>query len=287
MAAVAGVLARRAAALPPAVGRRLGVVVGELAYHALGSRRRVALENLALAFGPAWGRERRRAVARASFRHLGLTAVECCQLYAGSAGRLLAGVRLEGIQHLKAALGEGRGVLYLTAHFGNWELLGAAHVLTGFPLSVVARPLDNPFLEARLAEARRRLRMGLISKREAVPRVREALARGECVGVLLDQDAGRRGVFVPFFGQPASTSRALAILAARTRAPVVPAFIRRLPDGAHLVTLEPPVPLERSGDRERDIRTNTARFTAAIERQVRACPEQWFWVHRRWKTRPG
>jgi len=246
----------------------------------------VALANLALAFGPAWGPDQRRVVARAHFRHLGLSAVECCQLYAGSAGRLLGAVRLEGVAHLKAALAEGRGVLYLTAHYGNWELLGAAHVLTGVPLSVVARPLDNPFLEARLAEARRRLQMGLIPKRDALPRVRQALARGECVGVLLDQDAGPRGVFVPFFGHLASTSRALAVLAARTGAPVVPAFIRRLPDGEHLVSLEPPLPLERTGDHGRDLRLNTARYTAAVERQVRACPEQWFWVHRRWKTRP-
>jgi KDO2-lipid IV(A) lauroyltransferase len=114
-----------------------------------------------------------------------------------------------------------------------------------------------------------------------------ALARGGCVGILLDQDAGRDGVFVPYFGHPASTSRSLAVLALKTGAPVVPAFIQRLADGGHRVTLEAMVPLARTGDRSHDVAAATAAFTAVIERHVRARPEQWFWVHRRWKTRPA
>jgi KDO2-lipid IV(A) lauroyltransferase len=151
---------------------------------------------------------------------------------------------------------------------------------------VVVRPLDNPDLEALLAEGRRRSGLGLIPKRRALREVQAALARGETVSILLDQDAGRDGAFVPFFGRPASTSRSLALLALRSGAPVLPVFIRRLPSGEHVLTVEAPVVVVDSGDRARDVQEATARFTAAIERQVRSCPEQWFWVHRRWKTRP-
>jgi KDO2-lipid IV(A) lauroyltransferase len=284
----AGVLAARAAArLPPAGGARVGAALGGLAYRLLPGRRRVALANLALAFGAGLPARDRVTTARASFQHLGMTAVECCRLFFGRPGEVLAAVRVEGVEHVKAALAEGRGAFYLTAHFGNWELLAASHQLTGLPLSVVVRPLDNPLLEGVLARARERHGVRAIPKRVAIGGIRAALARGECVGILLDQNAGPSGVFVPFFGQLASTSRSLALLTLRTGAPVLPAFIRRLPGGDHEVTIEPPVPLVRTGDRGRDVEVNTARFTEVIEHWVRSCPEQWFWVHRRWKTRPS
>jgi Kdo2-lipid IVA lauroyltransferase/acyltransferase len=286
-AVLAGVIGRAAGRLPPRVAVGLGAGLGELGYLALAGRRRVALANLETAFGPALAATDRRALARANFRHLGITALECCRLFFGRPGLMLDQVRIEGVEHIKAALADERGAFYLTGHFGNWELLAAAHMLAGLPpLNVVIRPLDNPYLDRLVARGRTRGQLRLISKKAAVDGVRAALGRGECVGILLDQNAGREGVFVPFFGRPASTSRSLAVLALKTGAPVVPAFIHRLPDGGHRVTLEPAIPLARTGQRERDVIANTARFTEAIERQVRAYPEQWFWVHRRWKTQP-
>lgn len=274
--------------LAPRAGAGLGGALGVLAYWLVSGRRRVALDNLALAFGPALSPRDRRTVARAAFRHLGVTVVECCRLFFGPPGAMLRRVRLEGVEHLKAALAEERGALLLGAHFGNWELLGAAHVLTGLPpVNVVVRPLDNPFLDALVTRGRERAQLRLIPKRAAVKGVSAALARGECVGMMLDQNAGRHGVIVPFFGRPASTARSLAVLALKSGAPVVPAFIHRLPDGDHQVTLEPAIPLVRTGQMDRDVGLNTARFTEAIERQVRAHPEQWFWVHRRWKSPPA
>lgn len=265
---------------------RLGGTLGTLGYWALPGRRRVAHDNLAMALGGELDDRARRAIARTAFRNLGVTALECCRLFFGPPGELLGRVHVTGVEHVTAALSEGRGVFYLSAHFGNWELAAAAHRLIGLPLNVVVRPLDNPFLEARVARGRAAGGIRLIPKRTAVRAVRAALARNECVGILLDQDAGRTGVFAPFFDRPASTSRVLAVLALKTGAPVVPGFIRRLPDGRHEVQIEPALGLSRTGDRERDVAENTARFNAAIERHVRACPEQWFWVHRRWKTRP-
>lgn len=288
MAGVVGAVGRGMGRLPPEPALRIGATLGEVGYWLLPGRRRIALRNLALAFGATLPDPARRAVARQTFRHLGLTAMECCRLFLGRPGGILERVQIEGIEHVKRALAGGRGALYLTAHFGNWELLAAAQGLTGLPaLNVVVRPLDNPFLDALVAGGRLRARLRLIPKRAAVKGVRMALARGECVGILLDQDAGRHGVFVPFFGHLASTSRSLAVLALKTGAPVVPAFIHRLPGGDHVVTLEPAVALVRTGQLERDVEANTARFTEVIERQVRAHPAQWFWVHRRWKSQPA
>jgi len=281
------ILGRLVAAMPLPAARRVGAGLGQMVYWLLRRRRRVTLANLRLAFGSTLAPCDRRRLAGATFRHLGVTAAECCRLYFGRPGALFDRLQVEGLEHLKDALAEGRGALCLTAHFGNWELLAAAHALTGLPLNVVVRPLDNLHLERLLARGRERSGLRLIPKRQAIHGVRAALARGECVGILLDQNAGRAGVFVPFFGHLASTSRSLAVLALKTHAPVVPAFVRRLSGGEHLITLDPPLPLVVTGDLDQDIVLNTASFTQTIERHVRAQPEQWFWVHRRWKTRPG
>jgi Kdo2-lipid IVA lauroyltransferase/acyltransferase len=247
----------------------------------------VALDNLALVYGEALSPAARATLARQCFEHLGITAVECCRLFFGPTAPLLSRVHARGTEYIGQALAHGRGIFFVTGHFGNWELLAALHSLAGFGLSVVVRPLDNPYLDAMIAHARERSGLRAIPKRDAVQGVRAALARGECIGILLDQDAGREGVFVPFMGHPASTTRALAVLAIKTRAPVVPAFIHRLPDGSHDIVLDPEIPLANTGDLDHDIEVNTARFTEAIERHVREHPEQWFWVHRRWKSRPA
>jgi KDO2-lipid IV(A) lauroyltransferase len=287
VAALARAAGTAVAYLPAPIARALGASLGEAAYWVLPGRRRIALDNLGLALGEVVPAPRRAALARRCFRHLGITAAECCRLFFGPAERLLGRVHVRGLEHAEAALAEGRGAFCLTAHYGNWELLAAAHRLSRFGLTVVVRPLDNPFLDAVVARARERSGLRVVPKRDAVRGVRAALARGDCVGILLDQDAGRDGAFVPFLGRPASTSRSLAVLALKTRAPVIPAFIRRLPGGDHELVLEQPIPLAVTGDLDHDILENTARFAAAIERHVRAHPEQWFWVHRRWKSRPA
>ena len=191
-------------------------------------------------------------------------------------------VEIDGLEHLKDAAVQGRGVLLLTAHLGNWELLAAAQPLTGLPLSVVLRPLDQPRLDRVVERLRRRTGAELISKRRALPDVLDALRRGRMVGILLDQNATRaEGIFAPFFGTPASTSRGLAVIALRTEAPVVPVFIRRLERGRHLIEVGPVVPPP-----ERDVVAFTTSFNEAIEKAIRRAPEQWFWLHKRWKTRP-
>ncbi len=266
------------------VGRRLG----DLAYWVLPGRRAVARENLERAFGREWsGRELDR-LCRESFRHLGMTLVEACTFFFRPPSVLLSRVNVQGVDHLKAAAAHGRGILLLSAHLGNWELLAAAHVHTGYPASVVVRPLDSAVLDRVVTRFRERGGVEVIPKRHALRGVRDALRRGRMVGILLDQNASRReGVFVPFFGEPASTSKSLALLALWSGAPVVPVFIQRETVGSHRVTIEPALPPPATGDREEDVAAFTAAFSRVVESRIRQSPEQWFWMHRRWRTRPA
>ena len=159
--------------------------------------------------------------------------------------------------------------------------------LLDIPFSVIARPLDNPALDRRLIGLRRTTGNAVIPKRRAVRETMKAVARGSGVAILIDQDAGRDGVFVPYFGRLASTTPTLALLALRTEAPIVPVFARVEPDGTIAVHIEPVVEARATGDRDADVVRLTAACTAIVERWARSTPEQWLWMHRRWKTRPA
>ncbi len=274
--------------LPWRAGLWMGRRLGDLTYWVLPGRRAVARDNLERAFGRERnGRELDR-LCRESFRHLGMTLVEACTFFFRPPSVLLSRVDVEGVDHLKAAAAHGRGILLLSAHLGNWELLAAAHVHTGYPVSVVVRPLDSAVLDRVVTRFRERGGVEVIPKRRALRGVRDALRRGRMVGILLDQNASRReGVFVPFFGEPASTSKSLALLALWSGAPVVPVFIQREMVGSHRVTIEPALPPPTTGDREEDVAVFTAAFSRVVESRIRQSPEQWFWMHRRWRTRPG
>ena len=197
-------------------------------------------------------------------------------------------MKLDGAEHLNRVMASHGRVLLLTAHLGNWEMLAMAAQVVGHPLSVVVRPLDAPWLDRLVERLRTKLGMDLIDKRAALRPVLRALAGGRMVAILLDQNAARReGVFVPFFGEAASTSKSIAVLALRTRTPVAPVFIRREPDGTHRVIFEPALPLPEAGEpAEAAILELTARCTRAIESAIRARPDQWLWLHDRWRTRP-
>ncbi len=269
--------------LPAPIGLWIGRRLGDLAWFVLPRRRAVTLDNLRLAWRSGGEPEELHRIGRRSFQHIGMNLVEACVFMFRPPEVLLDRIGIEGLEHLKDAAVQGRGVLVLTAHLGNWELLAASHAMTGLPLSVVLRPLDHPALDRVVDRLRRRSGAELISKRRALRDVLDALRRGRMVGILLDQNAVRaEGVFVPFFGTPASTSRSLAVIALRTEAPVVPIFISRLPGGRHLVKVLPAMQPPTDGD----VVAFTARFSGVIEEAIRRSPEQWFWLHRRWKTRP-
>ena len=275
-----------AARLPAPVALAVGRRLGDLTALALPRRRRVALANVAQAFPELSVTERRR-VARRGWQHLGMTVIELARLLGRPLQATLGEMTLDGLEHLQIAMAEHRGALMLSAHLGNWEYLSAAAHLTGYPLSIVVRPLDSPALDAVAARMRLKTGVELIDKRGALRPVLEALRRRRMVGVLLDQNAARReSVFVPFFGHVASTSRSLALLSIRTGAPIVPIFTAREAPGRHRVVIEPPLPRPTVNDPEQAIVEMTARCNQIIEAAIRKTPEQWLWAHDRWRTRP-
>jgi Kdo2-lipid IVA lauroyltransferase/acyltransferase len=259
--------------------------VGDLAWLALARRRRIALANIARAF-PSLPPPERQRLARRSFQHVGTMTWELSRALVEPAERTLSRIDVEGLEHLKRVVATHGRALVVTAHLGNWELLSFVRQLTGVPLAIVVRRLDAAWLDALVSRLREGAQVEIIDKRDALRRVVRALGRGSMVAILLDQNATRReGVFVPFFEHPASTSRGLATLAVRTATPVVPLFIRRTTGGRHEVTIETPID-PPAGPPDEAIADLTAACTRAIEAAVRRAPEQWLWMHARWRTRP-
>ena len=273
------------AALPVRASAWLGRRLGDLAWAVLGRRRHIALRNLAQAF-PSVDPAKHRRIGRASFEHLGMVFAESCWALRTPLPRVTARITIDGMEHVKAVMDQHGRALVLTAHLGNWELLTLAPALTGYPLTVVARALDSAALGAWADRLRRTAGVEVVDKREALRPVLAALKRGHLVGVLLDQNTSRReGVFVPFFGRAASTSRSVAVLALRTSTPVLPAFTTRLAPGRHLITVHPALPMP-PGQGDAAVLSLTALCTEVIEEAVRATPEQWLWAHDRRRTRP-
>lgn len=280
MAATAHVLPRRSAL---ALGRRLGDLTLALSPR----RRALAMRNLEQAFGEALTPAERRRLARAVFRHFGEMLAESFLLPGMVRHGLHHYVQHEGWEHLAAATAPGRGAIVVTGHFGNWEVAALAQGARGIPMDVVGREPDDPALARRLADLRALTGNRSIPKRGAARAMLRSLQEGRTVGLVVDQNArGASGVFVDFFGRPASTTPAPAVLALRTGVPIVPLFSYPEGDG-HRVIYEPPVPIERAGDTTEDAHALTARITSLIERRIRERPELWLWMHDRWRTRPG
>ena len=265
----------------------LGSLGGRLGYLLDGRHRRIGLENLQRAYAGELDAEQTRRILRDCWRHFGritLDTLAFSRFDAETAARL---VEYEGLEHLEAAYAEGRGVLIFTGHYGHWELTALMQGFLGWPLAVVARPLDNPRLETLLARLRGRSGNRIIHKRNAVREMIRTLKEGRGVAIVIDQDARDAGIFVPFFGRPASTTPTLATLALRSGVPVVPAFSVPEAHGRYRIVYEAPVAPPETGDRQQDVLELTARCTAIVERWVRQRPELWLWMHRRWKTTPA
>jgi KDO2-lipid IV(A) lauroyltransferase len=265
----------------------LGAGVGAVSYHLFPRYRRVALANLTQVYGEVWDSRRIEATAREVFRNVGRTLAEFARLPATPPEEIERLLHFDGLEHLDAALAHGRGALLITAHFGNWELMGARVVQHGYKLNVIARPSRDPALNRTVNAIRERAGYRVIERSRALRPVLECLRRNESLALLMDQNALTSNVWVPFFGRPAATNTGAAVLARRTGAPLVPAFDHRLPDGTHVGRVYPPICLEPTEDQERDIRDATAHLTQLVEREVRGDPAQWLWLHNRWKHQPG
>jgi KDO2-lipid IV(A) lauroyltransferase len=276
-----------AAILPLRFSWKLAEFFGRVWFQVDRRHRQIALSNLRIAWGNELSENERRTIARRNFIHLARVLLELPYLRKLTPDDLDGFVAFHGIEHLKGALEKGRGVLVLASHFGNWELMALAFSLRYRPINIVVRPLDNPLLDNLIAKIRIRGGNQLIPKKGSARKMLRLLAAGEVVALLLDQNAAwYEGVFIPFFNKIACTNKALSSIALRTGAPVIPAFNVRQPEGSYQIFFQPEVVLDRSGDATRDVEENTAKFNKTIETYVRRYPEQWFWVHQRWKTRP-
>lgn len=257
---------------------RAAVLLMDLAVPRL---RRVAMQNLSFAF-PEFEPEQRERIADGVFASIARLLVALARFPSLNAGNIGQWIEYEGLEHYRCAKQKGRGVLVATAHLGNWELSAFAHALLTEPMNVMVRPLDNPLLDG-LVERRRTLSGNhLITKRDAARRVLKALQQNEAVGVLIDQNtSASEGVFVEFFGKLACANPGFVKLASHSGASVVPGFaLWDEPRRRYVLRFYPEVPI--SGDAAAD----TQRIHSFLEGIIRAYPDQWMWIHRRWKTRP-
>ncbi|MDF1535048.1 MAG: lysophospholipid acyltransferase family protein [bacterium] len=273
-------------ALPEKGALGLGRWLGMLIYHVIGSRRRLALENVRLAYGDELKAPERREIVRRSYGHLGLNIAEFFRLPTLPPRELLDRVTVEGEEKLRAALDQGRGVLLLSAHLGNWDYLSAAIAMKGYPLALITKVSRSDALNRIWMGYREKSGVRMLMGRGTMKESLKQLKKGGVVGFVLDQNARRKeGVFVPFFGRQACTLSSLAIIARRTGAPVVPVHIFRA-DGRHTVVFDEPIVTESHDNQEVDILERTAAYTRWTEKAIRRHPDQWTWLHDRWRTRP-
>jgi Kdo2-lipid IVA lauroyltransferase/acyltransferase len=274
-------------ALPSGVARSVGVFVARALYAMLPKLRRTADFNLRLAF-PDWTDAQRKTVIRGMLRNLGWMAAEFAHLPRYTKENIDQIVVLDGHENFLAGQRRGKGVLYLTGHIGAWELSSFAHALYGYPLRYMARPLDNLRVDTLINRYRALSGNKPIFKNESARLLLKILREAGTVGILADQNTmPGEGMFVDFFGTPACTTTGIARVALHTDAAVVPGYAYWDQEiGKYRLRFEPAVELARTGDTERDVFVNTQRFAKVIEGIIRKHPEQWVWLHARWKTRP-
>ena len=280
-------MVRLIGALPRSLARGFGILMGGVVYHFHMRLRRVGMRNLQLAF-PQKSQKERRKILRGVYVSLGRLLGEVCLFPTYTRENASQVAAYQGFENFEAAEKLGKGVLFLTGHFGGWEVGSFFHSLMGHPMQIVVRPLDNPYVDALVVRYRGLHGNTMIGKQEFARGLIAAMRDNATVGILMDTNmTPPQGVFVDFFGIPACTASGLARVALHTGAAVVPAFTIWDPVlRKYRVEFDPALDLVRTGDHEADTLANTALFTKVIEQYVRRYPDQWLWVHRRWKTRP-
>ncbi|RKX99637.1 hypothetical protein DRP77_12925 [Candidatus Poribacteria bacterium] len=282
-------LKRIALRMDEAGAMRLGALLGGLAYHLSGFRRRVAAENVSHAIQHIRRRNPSASpgrIVRACFVNLGKNLIEFLRIPLLNDENLFEKIKPCGLERIYRSLERGRGVILFIPHLGNWELLAPFYGATLDRKAVIAFPLKSPRLDELVRSHRSRFGLEIIPKRGALRRAVKLLRRNYVVGFLADQDAGRSGVFIDFLGRPASWERAPVALALRTGAALHISADVRMPDDTHRAIASEPIELVITGDFERDVRLNTEAVVRAVEELICRYPDQWLWIHRRWKTQP-
>jgi len=263
---------------------KLGGIVGKIAFLVVKKRREIALSNLRMIFKDK-SEDEIKEIAKESFANLGKTLIEFLRLPKYDKNQLMDMVKIDGKENLIQAISSGKGVLIITAHFGNWELI--FHILTLFTdrLSAVAQRFKNQWFD-KLVNNYRIIHGGeIIEKSDSIKQVISNLRNGYCVVILGDQDAGNSGIFIDFMGVPASVAKGPAIFAMKTSAIVLNIFDIRQSDGSHIIKISNPMKFESSGNLQEDIKQYTSEITKSLEYMIYKYPSQWLWLHNRWKTR--
>lgn len=272
--------------IPLRLRRCFAVLAARMFFYLSPKHRLITIHNLTRAFPDRSLREM-IGLAKKSYESFTLVVADFFDIPRLNKENLHRWIRVEGLDHYTEARREGKGVLLFGGHFGNWEIGNAALAILTKPFIFIYRVLDSPVLETGITGVRASYGNISLPKENAMRPMIRLLKQGATINLLIDQNvAWYEGVFVDFFGRKACTTSGLALLAMHTKAPVLPAFARRLPDGRYLLKIGRKIDIVRSGNRDDDVLVNTQRFTRMIEEQIREYPEQWFWVHQRWKTRP-
>lgn len=281
---IAGLLLGCFGGIPTRLRRTLFISLMQLFYHLSARRRLIALHNLRRAF-PEKSEAEIIRITKGVCRNMGIVAAEFFDIPRLNAANIGELVEAEGLEHCAKALEKGKGVLLFGAHFGNWELGAATVSLLIKPAVVIYRRLDNPILEALVRRVRSATGNTPLLKEHAMRTMLRTLQRNGMLGILIDQNVdAHEGIFVDYFSRPACTTDGLALLALHTGAPVLPTYMVRRPDGRYRLVIGPEVEEIDTGNREEDVLANTQRFTQIIEETVRQYPDQWLWVHQRWKS---
>lgn len=273
--------------LPKGWALQLGRSIGILFYYLIKKRREIATNNLQIAFGGQITGAQRREICKASFINVGKTCIEFLRFPKLNAENIWNAVTVEGKENLHTALESGKGAIVFLAHFGNWELLSLVYgVLIPDRAKAIAFPVKNDLLNTYIWQCRELLSLKLIPRKQAVRETLRALKNNEAVGFFADQNAGSEGVFVDFLGKQASAARGPAVLALKTGAPLLFSLDIRQPDDQHHVYISPPIYTEPSDDFEQDVELYTTQMLKQLETYIHKYPEQWLWLHNRWKTQP-
>ncbi len=272
---------------PLPLARPLARALANIAHACVPRWRNVARQNIEAVF-PALDEHARERLERGCYETLGRNLLAFSRLPRLTPANIGQWIEYEGFEHYEDAVKRGKGVIFLTAHLGAWELSSAAHALFGNPMDVMVRPLDNPLLQRFVDRRRRLFGNRTINKFDSARSALTALRANRAVGILADQNAaGDDGVFVKFFGRTASATKGVAQLAARTGAQVIPGFaLWNGATGRYVLKFHTPLKMADTGDRAADLIENTQRCQTLLESMIRSYPEQWLWIHRRWKTQP-
>jgi KDO2-lipid IV(A) lauroyltransferase len=279
------ILSMPLAILPFKWSKKVGEILGLLLFYLWGSRRRIAIENLknTLLFNAIIISEPVEKIIKDNFKNLGRSFVEIIKIYYGFSKKIIDSVEIEGVENFNQAKSKGKGILFLTGHCGNWELMVIASSVKLSVIAIVARQINNPYVNKFIENVRQRFGNSVIYKQGALKPIIYTLKDNGCVGILMDQAViPDEGYVIDFLGRGAWTTKMPAILARKTGTAVLPVFIHRTKEG-HRIKIYPEIELSNSNNREDAVKKDTIKFSCFVEKYIRDYPAEWLWIHRRWK----